>query len=132
MPLWTPNDLKQLQAQVQTADATVAAAVQKCAAMSAAQKSAWGMQSALNSQFVAEDVGWLTSTGTTADQGQACLAQTKQWGDTVNAACPGSITVDLDPQPPETLQGTLQSATSLAVAAAVLLGIYFVGKQVTS
>jgi len=129
--VWTPTDLKQLQAQVLAAANTVDAAQAACGKFTASQAASWTLQLQLCKDYAAEDVGWFTSTGSTADEGQALLSQCKQYGDAVNKMCPGAITVDLDPQPSTSLQGTIGAATSLAVAVAAGIALWFVGKELT-
>jgi hypothetical protein len=131
MPLWTPNDLKQLQAQVQAAATTVNTAMLACTKLTATQQASWQAQYTLAEAYAAEDVGWLTSTGSTADQGQALLQQIESWRQIVNTACPGSAPVNLDPAPPAGLADTLQAAEGAALAAAAVLAIWFIGKAVS-
>lgn len=133
MPLWTPTELKALQAQVLAAANQINPAVIGCTAIPQTQQVAWALQYQLCTQYAAEDVGWLTSSGSTADQGQALLGQLQAWVVTVNAACPGKLpsNLNVNPPPPAGLGDTLKSATGLAIAVAASLAIWFVGKSVT-
>jgi hypothetical protein len=133
MPLWTPTELQGLQQQVLTAANQINPAVIGCTAIVQTQQVAWALQYQLCTEYAAEEVGWFTSSGTMADQGQALLSQLQTWVQTVNTACPGKLpsNLNVNPAPPPGLADTIQAATGLAVAVAAGLAIWFVGKSVT-
>lgn len=145
--LWSPSDLKRLQAELDKQAKQLDLVVKSCATLSSERKAAWANTLANVQAYVATDFGWITTTlpdGTThfwggdravADTGEALARELYSWGQILTGQNCSLLAPNMNPNTADQdRQKTLDTVASIvkygSVAVAFVGSAYVVGKVV--